>query len=88
MWHDRDLSDIETDYSLPTINPPNCRPFIDMPQLDKDRLRTYFGFDSLEPVRLSGRSTDDSYVDLPARPGQSVIISSGIIRGRTPQSGN
>ena len=74
MWHDRDLSNIETDYSLPSIYPPNCRPFSEMPQYEKDRLRTYFGFNTLEPVRLSSRTAIDRYVPPPSPPGSSVPL--------------
>jgi hypothetical protein len=74
MWHDRELSNIETDYSLPSINPPNCRPFTEMPKYDKDRLRTYFGFNTLEPIRLSSRTAIDRYVPPPSPPGSFVPL--------------
>jgi hypothetical protein len=74
MWHDRELSNIETDYSLPSINPPICRPFTEMPQYDKDRLRTYFGFNTLEPILLSSRPAIDRYIPPPSPLGSSVPL--------------
>jgi hypothetical protein len=83
MWHDRDLSNIETDYSLPSINPPDCRPFSEMPQYDKDRLRTYFGFNTLEPILLSSRPAIDRYAPPPSPPGSSVPLPPAASSGGT-----
>ena len=55
----------------------------EMSQLDKDQLRTCSRFDTLEPIHLSGRSTGDSYVNLPARPGPSVSSHSSASSGGT-----
>jgi len=45
-----------------------------MPQYDKDRLRTYFGFNTLEPIRLSNRTAIDRYIPPPSPPGSSVPL--------------
>jgi hypothetical protein len=83
MWHDRDLSNIETDYSLPSLNPPDCRPFTEMPQYDKDRLRTYFGFNTLEPILLSSRPANDRYIPPPSPLGSSVPLPTTASSGGT-----
>jgi len=68
MWRDPELASIETDYSLPSISPPICRPFSEMP--DKYRFRTFFGFDALESVRLLGTPRYGTYERTPASRAQ------------------
>ena len=64
MWQDPDLAKIDTDYSLSSISPPECRPFSEMP--NKERFRTFFGFETLEIVRLTRPSPHERNVTLPS----------------------
>jgi hypothetical protein len=61
-----DLLDIRTEYSSPTISPPECRPF----HLMRAQLRPsmYFGYESMRPIPMPRVSVVKDGPGLPPRP--------------------